>query len=61
LLGAGLTLSSAIIGIIDAHGVARRAERATAAKTAKARRSPTLSLFPFRLERGGGFGVAGRF
>lgn len=59
LLSAGLTLSSAILGIMDANDVARRAEQPRSAKTAAVR--PTLSVFPVRLQRGGGFGVAGRF
>lgn len=62
LLSAGLTLSSAILGIIDAQKVARHAERASSTKTTtKLRSAPTLSLFPFRLHAGGGLGFAGRF
>jgi hypothetical protein len=59
LLSAGLTVSSTILAILDANDVARRAERSVA-ESAAARR-PSVSLFPFRLQRGGGVGVAGRF
>lgn len=59
LLSAGLTVSSTILAILDANDVARRAEQ-TAAESTAARR-PSVSLFPFRLQRGGGLGVAGRF
>lgn len=61
LLSAGLTLSSAILGILDSMSVARSAERAASADTAKARPSPSVAVFPVSLHRGGGVGVAGRF
>lgn len=59
LLSAGLTVSSTILAILDANDVARRAEQSVAESTAA--RRPSMSLFPFRLQRGGGVGVAGRF
>ena len=59
LLSAGLTVSSTILAILDANDVARRAEQSVAESTAA--RRPSVSLFPFRLQRGGGVGVAGRF
>lgn len=61
LLSAGLTLSSAILGILDSRSVARSAERAASADTAKARTSPSVAVFPVSLHRGGGVGIAGRF
>lgn len=61
LLSAGLAVSSAILGIIDANAVTRQAERTAAARATNVRSARTVSLFPFRLQRGGGFGVVGRF
>lgn len=56
VLSAGLTLSSAILSIIDSRRVARYAERA-----ATARASPSIGVFPVTLQRGGGLGLAGKF
>jgi hypothetical protein len=56
LLSAGLTLSSAILAIIDSRRVARSAERA-----ASVRASPSIGVFPVSLQRGGGLGLAGKF
>jgi hypothetical protein len=58
LISAGLTLSSAILALIDANDVARHADQdeATAARPAA-----SMSIFPITVTRGGGLGVAGRF
>jgi hypothetical protein len=56
LLSAGLTLSSAILAIIDSRRVARSAERAATAPA-----SPSIGVFPVSLQRGGGLGLAGKF
>jgi len=61
LLSAALTVSSAVLGILDSRSVARSAEKAAAADTAKAQPSPSVAVFPVSLRRGGGVGVAGRF
>lgn len=52
LLSAGLTLSSAILGILDGRDAVRSTERAE---------RPSVTLFPVSLQRGAGIGFAGRF
>jgi hypothetical protein len=61
LMSAGFTLASTILGIIDAQDVARRAEASVSGASAKRRGQSTVSVFPLRLQRGGGVGLAGRF
>lgn len=52
ILSAGLTLTSAILGILDGKSTVRHAERDATA---------SISVFPVSLQRGGGLGLAGRF
>ena len=69
LISAGLTLSSTILGMIDTKRVIAHAERSGSSaggrvgRTGRGGGEPkrTLAVFPMRVQRGGGVGVAGRF
>lgn len=61
LISAGLTLSSTILGIVDAQRVIRHAETHRAASARRPSARATFTVFPMQLQRGGGLGLAGRF